>query len=97
MNLTKRELKNNEMFYQKVSNFVDDVEKIQLSRRSQKRREDGCNKVRLQSAKKKSLDNAGGREAWYSGSIPSAHTMLGKDQQDYHYPYRRRKHQNSLK
>lgn len=35
MNLTKRELKNNEMFYQKISNFVDDVEKIQLSRRSQ--------------------------------------------------------------
>lgn len=40
-------------FDQKVSNF-DDVEKIQLSRRSQKRREESCSKARLQIAEEKS-------------------------------------------
>lgn len=73
--------KEKKMFDQMISNFVDNVEKIQLSRKSQKRRKESCNKVRLQSANEKSWENAG-HDAWYNGSIPSAHTILGQDQQD---------------
>ena len=47
-------------FDQQVSNFVDEVEMIQLSRRLQKRRDENCNRVRLQSAKEFSDENAGG-------------------------------------
>lgn len=84
-------------FDQKVSNF-DDVEKIQLSRRSQKSREETCSKVRLQIAEEKSWLNAGGAMLGImERSIPSACTILGQRRLDYCYPYRRRKYQISLK
>lgn len=53
VNLTKRGMEKKQFFDQEVSNFVDNVEKIQLSRKSQKRREDSCNRLRLRVPRKR--------------------------------------------